>query len=229
MIYGNVFLNEKYLFNEPDIYYNRDKFESGEINLCFITGQSGSGKSTMARSMSSKYNVTKIEMDDLIWNKVCFTLIEINNLSHMMYSFFVGPGAKYFYTNDDVKKGLAKEIPNYIENITKDFVDYAIRYAEFFQGERFVIEGIYIYRYIDPELLKDYAVYIKGTSSTVSSIRAAKRYYKNHKEEFKNFYDRIKKISKELFNTLKWDTITEKDVMKYRRFFKKLMKEQEKE
>ena len=60
MIYGNTFLNEKYLFNEPDIYYNRDKFESGEINLCFITGQSGGGKSTMAISMSSKYRVHKV-------------------------------------------------------------------------------------------------------------------------------------------------------------------------
>ena len=41
-------LEEKYIINEKDIYYNKDKFDSKEINLCFITGHSGSGKSTMA-------------------------------------------------------------------------------------------------------------------------------------------------------------------------------------
>lgn len=224
MIYGNRLLNEKYIFNEPDIYYNKDKFESGEINLCFITGQSGSGKSTMSRKISSKYNIEDVEMDVLIWNKVYFTLEEIKQVSDMMYSFFIGPGKKYFYTADDVDQGLAKDIPDYIYTLTNEFVDYAIRYANFYKENRFTIEGIYIYRYIKPEKLKNYAVYIKGTSAAISSIRAAKRYCKYHKDEFKNFYDRLIKISASLFDVIKWNTITEKDVMRYRNYFKKLMK-----
>ena len=28
-----VHINESYFFNEEDIYYNKDKFDSGEINL----------------------------------------------------------------------------------------------------------------------------------------------------------------------------------------------------
>ena len=40
----NDTLNESILINEDDIYYNKNKFDSGEINLCFITGLSGSGK-----------------------------------------------------------------------------------------------------------------------------------------------------------------------------------------
>ena len=36
--------NEAYVKNVKDIYYNKDQFDSGEINLCFITGHSGSGK-----------------------------------------------------------------------------------------------------------------------------------------------------------------------------------------
>ena len=42
-------IRESFLFNDKDIYWNKDKFDSGEINLCFITGYSGSGKSTMGR------------------------------------------------------------------------------------------------------------------------------------------------------------------------------------
>ena len=224
MIYGNTFLNEKYLFNEPDIYYNRDKFESGEINLCFITGQSGGGKSTMVRSMSSKYRVHKVEMDDLVWNKICFTLEEIKERSDMMYSFFVGPGKKYFYTGEDVEQELAEDIRPYIENLTKDFIKFVLNYAEFYKNERFVIEGIYIYRFIDPELLKDCAVYIKGTSAIISSIRAAKRFRKSHEELYTKFYERISKVSAEFFSTIKWNVITEKDVIRYRKYFNKLIR-----
>jgi adenylylsulfate kinase-like enzyme len=49
-----VYLDESLLLNEKDIYYNKDKFDSGEINLCFITGLSGSGKSTMSREMAKQ-------------------------------------------------------------------------------------------------------------------------------------------------------------------------------
>ena len=48
------YTQEGYIKDTKDIYYNKDKFDSGEVNLCFITGLSGSGKSTMGRSMSSK-------------------------------------------------------------------------------------------------------------------------------------------------------------------------------
>ena len=58
---------EGYFKSDKDIYYNKDKFDSGEINLCFITGLSGSGKSTMGRGMSSK-DVEHYEMDDVICN-----------------------------------------------------------------------------------------------------------------------------------------------------------------
>lgn len=51
---GVVYLDESLLINEKDIYYNKDKFDSGEINLCFITGLSGSGKSTMSREMAKQ-------------------------------------------------------------------------------------------------------------------------------------------------------------------------------
>ena len=67
-VYGNIII-ENYIKNEPDIYYNKDKFDSGDINLCFITGHSGSGKSTMGRNMSDN-NIEVYELDDVFANKI---------------------------------------------------------------------------------------------------------------------------------------------------------------
>ena len=57
-------IKEGYIKSDPDIYYNKGKFDSGEINLCFITGLSGSGKSTMAGEMSKE----SISLDDIGFN-----------------------------------------------------------------------------------------------------------------------------------------------------------------
>ena len=70
-------MNEAYVFNEDNIYYNKDKFDSGEINLCFITGHSGSGKSTLASNNAkadTSDNTDWVSLDDVIFNKECHTL-----------------------------------------------------------------------------------------------------------------------------------------------------------
>ena len=35
----------KYTHTEPDLYYKEENFNSGDTNICFILGHSGSGKS----------------------------------------------------------------------------------------------------------------------------------------------------------------------------------------
>ena len=76
-IYGQSIFNEGYLINEKDIYYNKDKFDNGIIKLCFVTGLSGSGKSTMAKHMNAlliptegKMLVNKMDTSDMnnLWN-----------------------------------------------------------------------------------------------------------------------------------------------------------------
>jgi energy-coupling factor transporter ATP-binding protein EcfA2 len=47
-------LSESYIINEPDILYNKDKWDNNEINLLCITGHSGSGKSTLAKSKKKR-------------------------------------------------------------------------------------------------------------------------------------------------------------------------------
>ena len=87
--------NEKYLVSEPDLYYREDSFNSGETNICFILGHSGSGKSMMARTLDGN-DIDHIELDDLLLTKDHFTMDELKDYSDMFYSFFNGEGAKYY-------------------------------------------------------------------------------------------------------------------------------------
>lgn len=230
-IYGNIFL-EKMILNEPDIYYNKEKFDSGEINICFITGHSGSGKSTMANSMETN-KIEKYELDDVISNKLTFTMENLKEYGDLIYSFFKGPGKKFFYIKEDIDSGKVKEYEgNYEEDLIKEFIKYSISYAKSNKNKKFVIEGIWLYNFIKPEELKEYAVYIKGTSILISTMRAAKRDSKN---DFPNKDQKIER-TKAYLNRMKKMFIknsvgnsgsiinSEKLIQNYRDYFTKLIK-----
>lgn len=84
-------LCEGIYYDDKDIYYNKDKFDRGEVNLCFIIGHSGSGKSTMALELLEKDSTLHIcEMDKfyyLIWNKINFTKEEQGILFEMFMQY----------------------------------------------------------------------------------------------------------------------------------------------
>ena len=163
-------IKESYVINEKDIYYNKDKFDSGEINLCFITGHSGSGKSTMANNMENK-GIEKYELDDVLANKIYYTMDNLKEYGDLIYSFFKTVGSKYYYTKDDIDSGSIKPYSgNYDKDLTVDFINYSINYAKNHKDKKFVIEGIWLYLYIEPNKLKDYAVYIKGISRLFSDL-----------------------------------------------------------
>lgn len=169
-----IHINESLLINKPDIYYNKYKFDMGEINLCAVVGLSGSGKSTLAHSME-KDNVEVYEYDDVCWNEK-FSDENLKEYGDMIYSFFNGIGKKYRGTKpkvgaDDNKKELRK----YYSDLITDFTKYAISYARAHKDKKFVIEGIELLTTISPSVFDKYAVYIKRTSVINSSIRAAKR------------------------------------------------------
>jgi adenylate kinase family enzyme len=216
-------IDESYIINEKDIYYNKKAFDNGDINLCFIIGHSGSGKSTMANNMANKMtknNVEKYELDDVVWNSMSYTMDYFKEYGGLIYSFFKGPGKKYYYTPDDVKEGLVKPVDNYEESLITDFIKFAKTYANSHKDKKFVIEGLWIIDFCKPEEFKDYAFYIKGTSVLVSRWRAAKRDSQGAggkkeqlKDRFKNFFS---------FTLAKNNVNLEKDVNKFRKYFKKL-------
>ena len=214
-------ITEGIIKNEKDIYYNKDKFDSGEINLCFITGHSGSGKSTMGRGMA-KDNIEHYELDDLIQN-YNFSDDNLKEYGDLIYSFFKGPGKKYrYYSYDDLKKctnPLDDSGDEFDKCVNTDFINYAIKYSKSHPKTKFVIEGIWIFFFIAPDKLKDYAVFIKGTSHLLSSFRAAKRDSGNEKDKIKRFIYTINGTARNLTDKCRIDG--EKAIKKYRDYFSK--------
>ena len=217
-------LLESILFNEKDIYYNKDKFDSGEINLCFITGHSGSGKSTMARDMQ-KDNIEHYELDDLQCIKDHFTMAQLKEYGDLIYSYFNGPGKKFYVT---YKELVDNKIPGseYEDKLFPGFVHYAMQYAKSHKDRKYVIEGVWLFDrdesgtpYFKPEEFKDYAFYIKGTSLIISKYRAAKR---DAKLENNKQIDILRYTAKGFLKNWKWYFIDEKQINRFRNYFKKM-------
>ena len=186
----NQMPNEKYMVSEPDLYYHEDRFNSGDTNICFILGHSGSGKSMMARTLEGE-EIDHIELDDLLLVKDHFSMEELKEYSDMFYSFFSGEGAKY-YIGIEERESVPKE--EYEDKVFIDFVTFALDYAKQHADRKFIIEGIWIYLYFDdPSIFEDYAVFIKGTSFLKSKIRVLSREMKRDKNELndrKNMFGR---------------------------------------
>ena len=210
-------VNEAVFKSEDDIYYNKDKFDSGEINLCFIIGLSGSGKSTMAHGMESS-NVEAYEMDDVChsWN---FSDDNFKEYGSLIHTFFQGPGKKYRFSTRqefDDKYNTEESKTSYFNPLIRDFIKYAIQYAKSRKNTKYVIEGVQI-TLLNPSDLKNYAVYIKGTSLIASHIRSAKRDSKRSNNPTKSFVSRITNMKR-----IKWMLIDNKDLSKWINYYKPL-------
>ena len=201
--------NEKYVVSEPDLYYRENSFNSGETNICFILGHSGSGKSMMARTLEGD-DIDHIELDDLLLTKDHFTMDKLKDYSDMFYSFFNGEGAKY-YIGVAERDSIPKE--DYEDKVFVDFVYFAMEYARHHREKKYIIDGIWIYLYFDdPSVFEDYAVFIKGTSFLKSKIRVMKREMKRDKDALQ---DRKQMFGREARNYL----LDEDKIDNYRRFF----------
>jgi energy-coupling factor transporter ATP-binding protein EcfA2 len=171
--------NEKYVHTEPDLYYKEESFNSGNTNICFILGHSGSGKSRMARTLEGD-EIDHIELDDLLLARDHFTMDELKGYSDMFFSFFTGEGAKY-YIGLEERNSIPKE--EYEDKLFIDFVRYAMDYSRQHTEKKYIIEGIRIYLYFDdPSVFEEYSVFIKGTSFLKSKIRAMKREMQRDRE-----------------------------------------------
>lgn len=167
------YFTEGLINSERDIFYNRKKYEEGEINICFILGYSGSGKSTISKA-EHKYAREVVDMDRIILyrNKPDSYY---RNMGPFAVSFMNGPGKKYrtTETEEEVKVNTANN--TYRKNISRDLVKFARKYAKINSRIKLVLEGVYLYRYMEPQEVKDCAVYIKGTSLLTATQRAIKR------------------------------------------------------
>lgn len=166
-------VNETFLISEPDLYYNKKAFDEGLINLCFVIGYSGSGKSVLTSGYKGK-GIEKISLDDIVCVKDHFTLEELKESGDMLYSFFAGPGKKYY---------ISREERNVFANhgeVFISFIDYAREYAAAHMEKKFILEGIWTYLFFDdPSEFDGYAVFMKGTSLVKSRLRRIMREAEN--------------------------------------------------
>ena len=165
--------NESLIFSRDDILYNTNKWESGEINIAYVLGFSGSGKSSLSRLLSANYdNCENIELDEVLFNWK-YTDAEIKKWSSLLYAFFTTVGKQYRLPFDKIVKLDASqyELPMMVDLIT-----FAKDYAHGHPEKRFILEGVWPMMFgVEASEFKDWTVYIKGTSYLTSTYRAIKR------------------------------------------------------
>ena len=166
-------VNETFLVTEPDLYYNKQAFDEGKVNLCFVIGYSGSGKSHLTREYEGD-GLEKVELDDLVCVKDHFTLNELKKMGDLLYSFFSGEGSKYYISRNE-RPVFANHAEVFVE-----FIKYAQEYAEEHKDKKFILEGIWTYLFFDdPSKFDKYAVFMKGTSLVKSKFRRMLRESEN--------------------------------------------------
>ena len=201
-------MNETFFISEPDLYYNKKAFDEGDINLCFVIGYSGSGKSVLTREYEGS-NIEKVSLDDLVCVKDHYTMDELKSMSEMLYSFFEGPGAKYYISKKE-RDLFADRSEVFVE-----FIKYAKKFSSAHKDRKYILEGIWTYLFFDdPSKFDKYAVYMKGTSLIKSKMRRMKRESANTPTES---LDRLIEFGIYAGDT----TFKDSNVDKWRRHFEK--------
>ena len=167
---------ESLIIDDSDINYNLDLFEKGKIDKLFITGHSGSGKSSLAAMLSKKYHATHIELDDFLhpWK---FSDKELKEYDKNIYKFF---------TSTDIGKEYreSKDKPKNVSILMPEFIKWIVK-----QDGRYIIEGIYLMFYIvdgdkfPKDFFDDKAFVLKGTSAIKSAIRQVNRDIKSDEDK----------------------------------------------
>jgi hypothetical protein len=122
--------------------------------------------------------------------------------------------------------GFIKDDPNkntfYYES-TQAFVKFAIKYAKSNKKTKYIVEGIQLFLFIDPTEVKDCAVYIKGTSALISTIRGTKR--DSMGNSIKDFIDNMDTFFRRIKDVIGINNFETK-INKWRKYFTDLEKKE---
>ena len=167
-------IEESYFINKEDFKYNVKEFNDWDINLIFITGFTGNGKTKTAMHYAKEPDTQLYELDDLI-NCNMFTKIEqVKKYGEVFYDYFTtDPDGKNIWNN---RNKDPKDSDKFIQKATISFVKFIMDYADHHKKKRFVVEGANLYKLIHPKYLQDYAVIVKGTNGFKSAYSTAKDY-----------------------------------------------------
>lgn len=159
---------ESFLFSKDNLYINFDKFESGKSNICLVTGISGSGKSTVAQKIADGNHAEWIELD--IFEEVGgFTDSQLKQAGEVFYDYLLSKKDLWDRLKSKSVKGdeLKKE--------SRIFLEYCIGWCRKHSDSKWVIEGVQIYSYGDPDKLKSLPIVFTNASVLKSLVRRLSR------------------------------------------------------
>lgn len=149
-------------------------FNENDKNIIFITGLSGSGKSYLSKELANKYNSSIFQPEWLIhythtseeFKPFLDEFIDRYNIRNYVDSKW--DNSKDEDNNEELKK--------YINLLVKEFILNANN------SKKYIVEGLQLFTLIDINLIKNYYLIVKGTSSVNSLRNRIKRDYKKRKD-----------------------------------------------
>lgn len=189
-----IVIKEEMIFSKKDIVVNIDDFDSGKSNILFITGLSGSGKTTMSSELCEQYGATKLSLDFFqnyhsIQNDPKFSIIKSTRKDIPVMVWI----DKYMKLNPDVKKQS-----HMFSNI--DMVSFKDYFTPFFKwlikelkkdNGKYIVEGLHVMLYIPYKDIKKYPLICINTSAIKSIVRHWMRDEWTIKDIVQNGYDDI--------------------------------------
>ena len=162
---------ENILFSKKDTVRNIEKWKPGPNNILFVTGFSGSGKTSLAEDYEKKYNAHMFELDGIEHGYDSSG----KNILERVYKKFPTWKQKF----DDYKHKKA----GFPDEMYDDIVDYVIKLCHDDKDNLYIIEGIQLAGPTNPsgsdfryaKYVKNQPLVIKGASMLTSSLRAANR------------------------------------------------------
>ena len=167
-------------FSENDIYFNWDKWLTGESHILFVDGLSGSGKSTLAKKLANQYDAEYVEIDVIAFKIVGQKAVDrghcnydyIRDQDPFLWKYMkfkhIPPDFLAHLSIDDQFRHTDKE-----EEYKREEIDKYIHWLCFEQKEKVVIEGghagVTITRH--PENYENFPIVFKGTSLSKSVLR----------------------------------------------------------
>jgi uridine kinase len=223
-------IQESVVFSKPDYLRNMGKWEeNSKENLLFITGLSGSGKSTIAKQYAKEHNAWIINMDAWDCNYIFFEDDSVEwtdgkKVSDKKSDLGDQLIIEYFNDHPDIKGHYLMTIIDKDYNAYKKEIFPFIRWLKEtcvtrYPDQLFIVEGLQLFEGVTPEYLLDRPVIIMGTSVIQSLCREMKRdnfnFLADVKEGIRKFQlwmrdeKQIKKIRQKLQDADKYGLVKE--------------------
>lgn len=159
---------------------NIEDFNTGKTNICLITGLSGSGKTTKALKML-KENMTHIELDLF---EQCYIFSDLNEVKEkagdVFYEYFIEHPGKYQALKNKEFSGLA------LGNEIRKFLRYVLDFCRENNNQKYVIDGVQIYCFLDIEENNDLAYIVINKPIFSCILKRIKRSLKDEKQKIKD-------------------------------------------